>query len=160
MPKRLDKRIPRPDDIRQKIQSSNPTKRWVKTPYGTFQSLSECSRKLKEFPMIIEYYCRKGKIQREHGLDSINTIFDYTGWEMEDNPRPFKRAVRTPDKVFASVADAARYYDITSPAICHKIRKQIPGYSYLSEEEFNEETKKGEIEIVPHITKRQPRQIN
>lgn len=127
---------PRTREIRKKISDSNPNKKWVKTPYGTFKSIGEACRELKEFSRMIHYYCEKGKLQRELGLGKITSTQDYREWEMQENDHKLQRHVETPLGVFLTVAAAARTHNVTSAAICHRIKKESPGFRYITEEEY------------------------
>lgn len=130
-------REPKSQEARDKHMMSNPNRKWVKTPYGTFNSICEASRALKEFPTMIHYYCRKGKIQREKGIENDNSYYDYRGWEMEDAQRKVKRAIMTPDGPFESIAAAADFYEVSRPAICHKLKQNVKGFHYLTNEEYD-----------------------
>lgn len=131
-----NRKKPRSPEIKDKIQGANKCKRKVTTPQGvTYNSILEASRELKDYPGMIIRWCKLGAIQREKGMNAINTYVDYRGWVLHEPEvkHVLNKKVETPDGIFNSVKETADYYNITSSGVCQKLRLKKPGWRYYNE---------------------------
>lgn len=123
------------DDTRRRTMMSNPWRKQLITPDGTFASVKAASRALGISLELISYRCDMGERQRAALAAGKKRpgYKDFTGWQKVNTAareRGLCRPVRTPAGVFPSVKAAAQHYQITSAAIIQKIRSYPEQFSY------------------------------
>jgi hypothetical protein len=117
------------DESKDKARASNPNKKQIKTPFGTFNSRDECSKATGFSRSLIGYYCYMGDRQRNGDLSSKynsrtgKAYPDYTEWETELKIIEVI-PVHTPMGDFPSIQAAARASGVTAAYICQVLKYQ------------------------------------
>ena len=122
------------EESKQRARLSNPDRKIVTTPLGTFYGYHDAAVAHGVTKSMVKYMCQRGAQQREGKLlihaRTGEPLTDYTGYVSERTPHQ-KRRVRTPLGDFEYVARAAEAHGVTSASIIHAIKGGREGYSYL-----------------------------